>query len=260
MGKLSLILIISSICAVNFLGGCTIKIFDNSNVCNAYTYKCMEVDEFDSIQMDVDTVNVSIKESDKCKIEYNLLLPSSHAEEQNNIVCESKQGVLTFKLPKDFIKVNNTDQYVNIFVSPYKKLNNCNINMNVGNLHCSEKIEIGDNLNINCNVGDIKISNCKSENVKITNGVGDINISGNIYGKDIISVGVGNVKLNLLNSLQDYSYFLKSGVGKIIINGQKSTSNTITGDVLEGNSFHDDRRLEVNVNTGNISVNELNEL
>lgn len=250
-----LFLTLGSICLFTALGTYNFgkMFFVNSNVYNAY--KCIDLEEFDSIQMDVDTVNINIQESDKFRIEYNLLLSSPHDE----IICKNEDRTLIFKSKnnnseKNWIK-NSKDQYINIFVSPYKKLNNCEINVNVGKLNCSDKIVMGDNLNIKCDVGSINILNCNSENTNIESGVGNVKISGNLYGKSLISVDVGNVNLNLSKTLLDYSYLLKSGVGKIFLYGKKQKSNY--GESKLESKYSNDSNLKVTVGVGKIDISKL---
>ena len=185
------IVIIGSMCLFSALGYYTLNTSISShNICN--NSRCIDLEEFNSIQMDIDAANVNIQESDKFKIEYNL----SFSSPSDNIICKNEEGALIFKSPKNSRVVNNKDQYINIFVSPYKKLNDCTINMNVGNFSCSDKILMGDNLKIKCNTGNINILNCDSENINIESHVGEIGISGNIYGDSVISLKTGKVALN----------------------------------------------------------------
>jgi len=212
-----------------------------------------------SIEIKTEDTNVNIQKGDESKIEYN----EDSFTEGENLTCENKDGKLILTcLKKKKSDTYRDRSYVNVFINPNDVLNDCKINMNVGNLKVSDGIDFGKGLEVVCNVGNVELLTCNLLDSALSVGTGNLRVSGELSGENKVSVNTGNAVLHILNKekkLSDINYNLITNVGKIFIDGnsafkENSSSPLTIGYKLSNNSYGD-TKLDVNVGVGNISVN-----
>ncbi len=242
--------------SLSALMGCS---FVGSDEVNSTNNNLVQVESVNSIEINTNDTDVNILKSDDNKIEYN---PDFFAEGEN-LICENKDG----KLILTCLKKKKSDTYrnpscVNIFINPNNVLNDCKINMNVGNLKVSDGIDFGKGLEVVCNVGNIELLTCNLLDSALSVGTGNLKVSGELSGENKVSVNTGNAVLHILNKekkLSDINYKLTTNVGKIFIDGnsafKKNSSSPLTIGYQLSNNAESDTKLNVNVGVGNISVN-----
>jgi len=73
--------------------------------------------------------------------------------------------------------------------------------------------------------GGMIINQMKVNNITVDCGVGDVNMEGIITGDNVITCGVGNIEMYLSGNVEDYSFQVDSGIGRVKIN-EESYHNT----------------------------------
>ena len=66
-------------------------------------------------------------------------------------------------------------------------------------------------------------------NLNLNVGVGNCNISAILKGNSVIEAGVGQLNIDLLDSIDNYKIKLTKGIGDITINDTKITDNNTFG-------------------------------
>lgn len=213
-------------------------------------------DNVDSLDIELDKVNLSVKIGNKFRVEIS---------DNNKISCNIVNNKLVIREKKSSL----FDDEVNliIYILEDKLFNNVDISSGIGNVLIDNissnkfEMELGmgrvaiDNLVVNkktdidTGVGEFVINDGIINNFDLDMGVGNVFINSNVIGKSDIDAGIGNLELGLIGSINDYKIDVTSGVGNILIDNK----NIKAGIYGNGNSY-----LNIEGGMGDINVKFVN--
>lgn len=179
----------------------------------------------------LDSAKLIIEEGNKFTISTNNKYISL-TEEENKIKIKEKDhfsfknsSTLKITIPKNY-SFNNLN-----IVSDGGIVNISNLNVNelslqlkAGSLVLNDVI-VNDKLTIIGGAGTIDVTNGNVNNLNLNVGVGNCNISAILKGNSVIEAGVGQLNIDLLDSIDNYKIKLTKGIGDITINDTKITDN-----------------------------------
>lgn len=108
------------------------------------------------------------------------------------------------------------------------KANLISLELNSGELTIN-KIEVYSKLKINGGAGSINILSSNINNLDLNMGVGNCNLNVYLKGFNKISAGVGQLNIDLFDSINNYTFKLFKGIGDIDINNEKIKDNYVYG-------------------------------
>ena len=179
----------------------------------------------------LDSAKLIIEEGNKFTISTNNKYISL-TEEESKIKIKEKDhfsfknsSTLKITIPKNY-SFNNLN-----IVSDGGIVNISNLNVNelslqlkAGSLVLNDVI-VNDKLTIIGGAGTIDVTNGNVNNLNLNVGVGNCNISAILKGNSVIEAGVGQLNIDLLDSIDNYQIKLTKGIGDITINDTKITDN-----------------------------------
>ena len=112
--------------------------------------------------------------------------------------------------------------------------------VNIGELNATREADIEGG------AGQITIGGGSLNNLSIDMGVGQLDLTSKIIGEGELNLGVGEVKITLIGSREDYTLKLNRGIGNILLEGE-----VISDADLFGNGKN---TLEINGGIGSIEV------
>jgi hypothetical protein len=160
------------------------------------------------------------------------------------------QPVITITVPKDFAA---TDFSFEISAGS-AEVENVNavtgaFTVKAGRMKI-DRIAVSDSSEFNVGTGDMIINQMKTNNINVDCGVGNVSMDGVVTGDNKINCGVGNIDMNLEGNVDDYSYEVESGIGRIKINDE--SYHNINDRRISSNGADNNLNLECGV--GNITV------
>lgn len=241
---------------------------DDGNV----TADTISLDEFDSVKLDLDIMDVKISEGDEASIHYEC----SDSRFVPVINCEN--GVLTAKQKK--VKLNFNTKGIKckmvLTIPRGKKLKDIDVNDSVGDVKSENitgdvfnaslstgdlKIAAGsfDEINISSSTGDIKLNDCNLGNATISGNTGDIELEDCVFddakGNMSISTNTGDVKIKGCNDLGLYKTDFKTDIGDVSVNG-KEYKKHYTEDAAPESNKDNISSFTISTNIGDISVTQ----
>lgn len=111
-------------------------------------------------------------------------------------------------------------------------------------------LKVNDEANIDGGVGKFDVANGYIRNLELDTGVGSTNISAILQGRNEIECGVGDVTINLLDTLDNYRINVDKGIGSAKINGDSISSGQTIG---SGNET-----INIDGGAGNFNINTNN--
>ena len=216
----------------------TMEYTDHSSVVE----NTVELKEFDSLTVDVSSMDIILKTGDSYKIEYK-------AEEGREPVIEESNGKLKItQSPGSFqffgININDYNEYYTITVpedagqieinakSSSGDIMTDHVNIS-GKLHASSGDILISNSEVSCDSvkadkveidvssGDIELLRVFADDLKCETSSGDITINETEAGDFDAHASSGEITVSLIGDEDDYSYELKATSGDIKFNGQK---------------------------------------
>lgn len=147
------------------------------------------LDEFDSIDLKINSGDVVIKEGEEFAIEYALYDGAKYKVENETLsIEEADTGFIHLGFGW---KSENT--YLTIYVPKDTKLNIKKLNVDMGDITIFD-IDF-ENINISADMGDIDLKNIEVSNLDVDADMGDVNFEGVADGKINIEVDMGDVDL-----------------------------------------------------------------
>ena len=189
-----------------------------------------------SLDIDIKFSNLTIKNGDKFLVEsnnknikYKYNNSSLEVEEiKYNLFNNSDVGEVIITIPSnirlDSIDIDNGAGSLNIE----------NINANKFNLDLGAGVTVIDNIivdsaDIDSGAGKFIIKFGKINNLDFDMGAGTAEITSIITGNNEINSGVGNLKLNLIDNIENYKIKINKGIGKVEIDNKEVSDNEIVG-------------------------------
>lgn len=189
-----------------------------------------------SLDIDIKFSNLTIKNGDKFLVEsnnknikYKYNNSSLEVEEiKYNLFNNSDVGEVIITIPSN-IRLDSVD-----IDNGAGSLNIENINANKFNLDLGAGITVIDNIivdsaDIDSGAGKFIIKFGKINNLDFDMGAGTAEITSIITGNNEINSGVGNLKLNLIDNIENYKIKINKGIGKVEIDNKEVSDNKIVG-------------------------------
>lgn len=189
-----------------------------------------------SLDIDIKFSNLTIKNGDKFLVEsnnknikYKYNNSSLEVEEiKYNLFNNSDVGEVIITIPSN-IRLDSVD-----IDNGAGSLNIENINANKFNLDLGAGVTIIDNIivdsaDIDSGAGKFIIKFGKINNLDFDMGAGTAEITSIITGNNQINSGVGNLKLNLIDNIENYKIKINKGIGKVEIDNKEVSDNEIVG-------------------------------
>lgn len=141
-------------------------------------------------------------------------------EEGNKFTISTNNKYISLTEEDNKIKINEKDHF------SFKNSSALRITVPIkaGSLVLNDVI-VNDKLTIIGGAGTIDVTNGNVNNLNLNVGVGNCNISAILKGNSVIEAGVGQLNIDLLDSIDNYKIKLTKGIGDITINDTKITDN-----------------------------------
>ncbi len=239
--------IVSVIAGINFLNSGTKKV----ELLDKYE-EVVIGDNIDDLEVEVATVNVEIKASDKFRVETNR--KDINVETRGNKVKISEKN-------RRFINAVNTGEII-IYVPESINLKNLEFENGAGNVSICDvnaesiSLELGagnievnnvvskKNTNIDGGAGRIEIKNSELSNLDLDMGVGNLTLHAKLFGNSKIDCGVGELKMNLIGNSENYKVKVDKGLGTV----------KIKGDNIEGSYGNGENTIDIDGGVGTIQI------
>jgi len=207
---------------------------------------------FESLNIDVNSVNINIKKGQEFKVETNNKYVKHKIE--GNKLYTNQDKINLFKnnstdliiyVPDtiyDYVSIENGAGKVYIESLNTKKLN---LDLGAGKVDILN-IEVLDEAEIDGGAGEIIIKSGKINNLDFDIGVGKSTITSSITGNSQINSGVGELKLNLEGTKNDYKIEANKGIGAFKISNEE---------IINGNTYgNGNNKINIEGGIGNIEV------
>lgn len=209
------------------------------------------------IKLDVSKLNV--KSGDKFKVEVT--------NPTNDFYCKMDGDTLKIRDDRtNFDLFGFTDEVIPeivVYIPENQELKDIEIRAGVNETYIDQLV--ADEIDIESGVGKFTIGNLKADVVNINGGAGETNIEASTInklkleagvGKFVINseiveeakveAGVGQLIVNLKGKKQNYKVKTSTGLGSLLVDGEKAEDNQIIGD---GNSY-----IEIQAGVGEVKV------
>ena len=205
------------------------------------------------LDIDVSFTNLIIKKGEFLKAETNNKNINCKQNNQNLQIKEKKhnwfsknnKGDLIIYIPEDLnfekVKINAGAGKIQIENINAKKLY---LDLGAGET-VIEKLNITDNCKIESGAGKVSILSGNINELNLDMGVGKVSINSKLTGNSKIDAGVGNLKIDLLNKIDDYYIDISKGLGSISLNGE---------DLSEGTYGSGSNKINIDGGIGNIDI------
>ena len=179
----------------------------------------------------LDSAKLIIEEGNKFTISTNNKYISLTEEESKIKIKETdhfsfkNSSALRITVPKNYnftdLNIVSDGGFINI---ENLKADRLSLQLKAGSLVLNDVI-VNDKLTIIGGAGTIDVTNGNVNNLNLNVGVGNCNISAILKGNSVIEAGVGQLNIDLLDSIDNYKIKLIKGIGDITINDTKITDN-----------------------------------
>ena len=141
----------------------------------------------------------------------------------------SKNKIVELTIPENVI-LNEIDIEVGLGKNNIELLNANNIKLELGSGKMTiNNINAYTNFEVDGGSGEINIKNANVSNMEIDMGVGLTTFEGTLKGNNKIEAGIGELKINLKDSIDNYRFDVNKAIGSIKVNNNEISNNTIYG-------------------------------
>ncbi len=159
----------------------------------------------------------------------------------------SKNKIVELTIPENVI-LNEIDIEVGLGKNNIELLNANNIKLELGAGKMTiNNINAYTNFKVDGGSGEINIMNANVSNMEIDMGVGLTTFEGTLKGNNKIEAGIGELKINLKDSIDNYRFDVNKGIGSIKVNNNEISNNTIYGNGVN--------LLKIDGGIGSIKIN-----
>lgn len=284
MRKFAKITLVASVCAIVAGGMLCIGSFATGNIKNVtvgegidvsddddnnskYDIEKVEVEAFDSFDIDSDVINVEFVEDDTFAIEYHGKSKPEYSVSNGKFTFKSEYKKKRFSIDLHFgeliggIRKHNRLIVYTPDAAKFKEgkveadagnitLNSLNadkiiLSADAGNIDVNES-EIGD-CNISADAGNIKADESTMKSLTIETSAGNIKLTDLSTDEADIKSDAGNIKADIIGSRDEYDLKIENDMGNIKIDGQK------VHDIEEETGK--DKKIDIGTDMGNIKIN-----
>lgn len=159
----------------------------------------------------------------------------------------SKNKIVELTIPENVI-LNEIDIEVGLGKNNIELLNANNIKLELGAGKMTiNNINAYTNFKVDGGSGEINIMNANVSNMEIDMGVGLTTFEGTLKGNNKIEAGIGELKINLKDSIDNYRFDVNKAIGSIKVNNNEISNNTIYGNGVN--------LLKIDGGIGSIKIN-----
>lgn len=236
--SLIILLIISFACYKMFVQKEELKVVNLFYKTNKNDMQSFEIDK-DIMDIDIELRNTEliVEVGERLKIETNNKKINIRQKEDKIEITEKKDNVLTLikgnilkltvpeNYPFDEVEIDAGAGKVNI---TYLLAEELELNLGAGKVDI-KNVTTTDDTKINGGAGSINIKESLFKNLKLNLGVGTLKFASKVEGDSDIECGVGSSDIKLYGRKEDYKIKISTGVGEIIIDGQKVKESSTCG-------------------------------
>lgn len=209
---------------------------------------------FSILNIDVETINIVIKEGTNLKIETNNKYLKIEEKADKVFITEKKHSIfknddsdLIIYVPDelifDIVALESGAGRVNIEQLKTRKLD---FDLGAGKVEI-DSLTVLTNAEIEGGAGTISINNAVINDLELDLGVGKVDLTANLTGYNQINCGVGSSNINLIGSPTNYKIKVDKGIGNVALENEKITNNTYYG---TGNNI-----VDIDGGIGKIAIN-----
>lgn len=199
------------------------------------------IDDFDSIDLNVDMGEIVFKEGEEFAIEYALYEGAKYEVRNNTLYVEKYKGK---KINIGF-NIGTEDTYLTIYIPKDKEINIKNIEADMGDIKIINDSDWKlKNINIEADMGDIEIGGEIEGNINIEADMGNVDIEGYLLGDIFVDADMGDVDICTYYNEKYYN-------NKIDVDMGKKDINKNGGEILEGDYKFD---IEVECDKGDVTL------
>jgi len=251
--SLALLLIVSIFSTIL---GIIANIFGLSLKKDTNEYEVSEiVNKIDVLDIEIKNSKLVLKNDNTFKVETNndrVLVKEKNNKliiKENNSVFNDNLEEIIIYLPDNYIfnevSIDSGSGSINIDkLSTYE----LDFDLGAGALNI-ENLTVTSNASIDTGAGQVNIDNCNINNLDLDVGVGKTVINGIFTGSNDIDTGIGELEVNLNNSINNYNLIIDKGIGKIKVNNEIVDKQYIFNNGTT--------KIEIDGGMGNISINTL---
>lgn len=252
----ALFIIVSIVSGIMFFISTIGSVFYDSDDNSTEPLQTLEINQnVDTLDIDVQGVNLVIKEGKELKIETNNKYIKTNQvnnelkikEKDHNLLNRKNNTQLIIYLPHNQIfeevKIDTGFGTVTIETLKTHKLK---LDLGAGTTEINN-VYVSNETEINGGVGEIIISNGIINNLDLDMGVGDLDLTTKLNGTNKIDAGVGNIDLNLMGTTNDYKIKVDTAIGEVKLNDNKMVDGQQYGN---GNNL-----IDIDGGAGNININ-----
>lgn len=245
-----IVMIIGGILSATGLLGAIISPGEDSAPAEVINLNTTDVYELD---IEVGSANIDIVKSDSLRIEAsqgNFKLKNKNGkiniEEKGNLFSLNPDRKVTIYLPENFyfqkvkLETGASDIEGELLNTEYLELDIGAGMIELDNLNVTKKAEI------DCGAGEFILKNGTISNLDFSLGVGSADINASLKSNADIESGVGELKLNLTDSKDNYSFNVETGLGAVIFDGA-----SVKGDTLLGSG---ETKVKLEGGVGNVEI------
>lgn len=175
--------------------------------------------------IDLSTSSLTIKEGDT--FNYTVDNKEISAEKDNNKIIikekghfRNKKSEVIITIPRDMILndtiINTGTSKINI---ENLKTENLILDIGAGSVQI-DNITVTKNCEIDGGVGNMVINKGSIYNLDMDLGIGKTTITSTLTGENEIDTGIGKLELNLIGTLNDYTFDISKGIGSITLDNK----------------------------------------
>lgn len=190
------------------------------------------------LKLELGAINLQIRNGDTLKVESN----------NSNILCTQNNNQLIIKeKSKNFISINNNNNDLIIYVPEDMvfdkvkieagageikieslKTNDLSFEMGAGKVEI-QKLNVLNKAEVEGGAGKTEILSGEINNLDLDLGIGEYILNSKLAGRNEISAGVGSIKINLTDGVENYTIKASKGIGSIVLGGKEISDNTEYG-------------------------------
>lgn len=252
----AIFIIVSIVSGIMFFISTIGSVFYDSDNDSHKSLQTLETNQnINELDIDVQSVNLIIKEGTELKVETNNKHIKTRQDNQELKIKEKDHSLFHSKnnteliiyLPQNkiFEEVKIDTGFGKVTIETLKtqklKLDLGAGKTEINNIYVAKKTEIEGG------VGEIIIENGIINNLDLDMGAGDVDVTAKLNGINKIDAGIGNIDLNLLGTTNDYQIKVDTGIGDVTLNDTKIVDGQYYGN---GNN-----KVDIDGGAGNISIN-----
>lgn len=207
-----------------------------------------EYTNINSIEIEVQSVNLEIVSGDILKVEGNIPASYKFKEENGALEIDGKSikgtGDITIYIPEE---VSNLSLETGAGDIQIKDVSIKTLDLETGASKTNiDNVIVTNNAKIETGVGETTITNTDISNLDMDAGVGNVEYNGYLRDTSNINCGVGNIELTLLGTEELYTLTTERGIGNLNVNGKN-----YSGIQTFGNGIN---KVKLSGGIGNLSV------